>query len=347
MAINVTLVLGYSCSGKEVYMRYVHGGQCLRIGAEEFQHKVPPTDLMALLDALIDESNVIIEGFPLGHLVGLQEKHSPKYIVVYAPLFILAQRRKWGRPELSPEDHQKWLVDVKGVYQKLLAAIDLSKAKFFNSFENTHHRWTEAQFWIEWERINRLPTEQDEVAFLEEVSKEEGDHYAPITLPHHAYKGGVKTTNPQATWDKIKELGVDVTGKRIVDIGCYEGHTLHLALQDGAANVLGLDAHENHLRNAVKIAWLKQSPANFLYFNINYNVLGFANDMILCLNMLHYTSPHIALPKIFKATKEAIFEINNEQVSTVCQHAGQYGFNLVGETTCRTARTILWFQKHS
>jgi len=346
MAINIALVLGCSCSGKETYMRYIHGGQCLPISAEEFRDKVPPSDLMALLDALVDKRNVIIEGFPFDHLAELQEKHGVRaYIVTYAPGFVLVQRRKWGRPELSFEERQKSLEDVKAFYQRLLNVIDLSKTTFFNSFENIDHTWTETEFWVEWERINRLPSRQDEQAFLEEVGKEEGDHYAPIVLPHHTYKGGTKTTNPEATWDKIRELGVDVTGKRIIDIGCYEGHTLHLALRDGAANVLGLDAHEAHLRNAVKIAWLKQSAANFLFFNISHNALHFANDMVLCLNMLHYTVPHIGLPKIFQATREAVFEINNGQVPMVKQYAKQYGFDLAGETSCRIARTILWFQR--
>lgn len=344
---NITLVLGYSCSGKEVYMRHIHAGQGLRLSAEEFQRKVPPFDLIALLDSLIDGRAVIIEGFPLDHIADVQDGHGVSaYIVTYAPLFILAQRRRWGRPEPSSKDfYQELLKGVEGFYRKLLKAIDLSKTEFFNSFENTHHRWTETEFWTEWERINRLPTKRDEEIFLEEVSKEQGDHYTPIVLPHHTYEGGIKTTDPQATWDKIKELGVDVKGKRVVDVGCYEGHTVHLALQDGAANALGLDAHEAHLRRAVKIAWLKQSPVNFLYFNINYNMPWFANDMILCLNMLHYTSPHIALPKMFKATREAVFEINNEHVPIVKQYAKQHGFSLMGTTTCRIARTILWFQK--
>jgi len=67
--------------------------------------------------------------------------------------------------------------------------------------------------------------------------------------------------------------------------------------------------------------------------------------MILCLNMLHHTSPHIALPKIFEATQEAVFEINNEDVSVVKQYAKEHNFSLMGTTTCRIARTILWFQK--
>lgn len=328
-------------------MRYVHGAHCLRISAEEFRHKAPPSDLMALLDNLVDGRIVTIEGFPLEHLAELQEKHGVRtYIVTYAPFFVLAQRRKWGRLEPSSKDsYREWGKEVEAFYWNLLKAIDLSKTEFFNSFENTHHRWAEAEFWTEWQRINRLPTKRDEQIFLEEVSKEEGDHYTPIALAHYTYAGGTKTTDPQATWDKIKELGVDVKDKRVLDIGCYEGYTLHLALQDGAANALGLDAHEARLRRGVKIAWLKQSPVNFLYFNINYNALWFANDMILCLNMLHYTSAHIALPKIFKATREAVFEINNDDVPIVKQHAKQYGFSLMGTTTCRIARTILWFQK--
>ena len=234
---------------------------------------------------------------------------------------------------------------VKEFYQRLVSLVDLGKVAFFNSFENALHRWTEEEFWVEWDRINQLPIEADEKAFLKRIASEEGDHYAPIVLPHHTFKGGDLTTDPQATWNKIKELGVDVKGKRIIDVGCYEGYTLHLALQDGAANALGLDAHEGRLSNAVKIAWLKQSAVNFLYFDINYNSLWFANDVILCLNMLHYTSVHISLHKIFRATKEVVFEINNDQVSIVKQYAENHGFWLAGDSHCRIARTILWFRR--
>ena len=326
-------------------MRYIRNDSSLHLSAEEFKQKVPPVALMALLGTLADKRGVTIEGFPLvggKHLSELREKHPVRaYVVTYAPIFILEQRRQWGRKDKS-------LPRIDGYYKALLKYIELPKTTYYNSFENTHHKWSEAEFWADWKRINRQPTEADEKAFLEEVRKEEGDHYAPIVLPHHTYAGGVKTTNPQSTWDKIKELGVDVKGKRVVDIGCYEGYTLHLALQDGAVNALGLDGHEGHLRNGMKIAWLKQSPVNFLHFNIHFNHIIFANDVILCLNMLHYTSTHVSLPRIFRpARSEVVFEVIDDQVPAVKKYAKEYNFNLVGEREGRRKRTILWFRRRT
>jgi len=290
---------------------------------------------------------VAIGNFPVlegNYLAELREKHNVEtYVITYAPLFVLKRRRK-TRGATTLDDR-----DVKALYQILLNRIDMSRTIFYNSFENVQHQWeTPDEFWAEWEQINRLPTQADEETFIQEVQRQDAegrdDHYAPIILPHYTYMGGAKTTDSQATWDRIKELGVVFKNKQVLDIGCYEGYMLHRALEEGAMNVLGLDAHQGHLSNAVKIAWLKQSPANFLFFNINYNTLWFANDIILCLNILHYTDPLIALPKIFRVAREVIFEINDGQVALVKEYATRYGFYLAGSCPDRPTRTILWFK---
>lgn len=341
MAVNVKLVLGCSCSGKETYMRHVCGDSGLHLSAEEFRQKVPPVSIMNLLESLSDNRGVTIEGFPLvggAYLDELREKHNVRsYIITYAPIFILEQRRQWGR-------ENKKLPRVDKFYGALLKYIEWPKTTFYNTFENTHHKWTKEEFWADWERINCLPTEADEEAFLVEVRKEKDRRYAPIALPHSTHPG---VTDPQATWERIQKMGVDVKGKRVIDIGCCEGFTLHRVIEAGAAKALGLDSHEGRLRNALKIAWLKQSPVDFLHFNIHFNSIMFANDMVLCLNMLHYTSIHISLPRIFTPTREAIFEITNNQIPTVKRYAKEHRFEVAGERGGRKGRTILWFKRRT
>lgn len=333
--LNLTLVLGYSCSGKETYMRSIYGGTGLRVSAEFFCVEERAQSLVTLLDQFTDGAHLIIEGFPIHRRDYLEklQNHNVKYVITYAPLFILRQRLKTRKVELN------WR-DVQCHYHGLSRIIDFGKVAFYDTFENIYHTFANTErFWDEWDRINRPPTDTDEFIFLDSITDKD-NHYADIILPHCTLKG---VTPIEETWDKIKKLGVDFQDKVLLDIGCYEGYILHRALEDGALNVLGLDAHKGHLQNAVKIAWLKQSPANFLYFDINFNNLWFKRDIELCLNTLHYTDPSVSLPKLFQYTRELVFEVNDEQVELVKQYA--QGYTLAEQCKGRVGRTILYFQE--
>lgn len=333
--LNLTLVFGYSCSGKETYMRSIYGGTGLRISAELFTVEDRAQGLMALLDQFTEGNHLIIEGFPIHRQEYLEkiQNHNVEYVITYAPLFILAQRLKTRKATLE------WR-DVECYYHGISRIVDFGKASFYDSFENTSHVFSDVEgFWDEWKRINQLPTDADEVTFLDSILDKD-NHYAPIILPHCTLKG---ITPIEETWDKIKQLGVEFCDKIVLDVGCYEGYMLHRALDDGALNVLGLDAHKGHLQNAVKIAWLMQSPANFLYFDVNFNNLWFKRDIELCLNVLHYTDPTVVLPKLFCDTEELVFEVNDEQVEIVKEYA--QGYTLVGQCEGRVARTILYFKR--
>ncbi len=131
---------------------------------------------------------------------------------------------------------------------------------------------------------------------------EEGYAYEIIIDPKMAFGTG----NHETTWLMINEiLQTDVTGKRILDMGCGTAVLAILALKKGAAGAIGIDIDEWACENAAENARLNkvdnlqvalggaqtiasftaESSFDIIYANINRNIL--LQDMHAYAEALH------------------------------------------------------------
>ncbi len=162
------------------------------------------------------------------------------------------------------------------------------------------------------------------------------------------------------SWENISKLNVDWKNKSVCDLGCYFGYFSLQFLKSGARNVAGIDRKEYFLKMYKEILKLN----GFQNFKTKCILLGNGNflpneefDIIVALNMLHHvqrnTSPEYyseVLESIFRNTKEALFEINDNQIEQIKEVANKFNFKLGGEVqshrnTMFGQRFILHFTK--
>ncbi len=341
---NITLITGVSCSGKEETLRnmmrfkthdYWLSAEAFNIERENYWEKT-----IAFVKDTIG-GNYLIEGFPTWNKQAMEElkKASTRisFIVTYAPDFLLKERQAHQNLNVPiSEDNHYFYKDLMETYKNssfgFIGFINTGKSfeiKTFNSFE---------EFEKELNEINRLPTRTDITEFISTCPK---DQYNDIELPHYKVNGCVPC---KMSWKKITEMGVNFKDKTVVDIGCNEGYFLFKAKKAGAKRCIGFDNNKKCIKNGKKIAWLTQTPVDFLLRNVNYQALRIKRDITLCLNMLHYTGGK-ALFNVFDSTKEAVFEINKEQEKEVEEEASKMKFQLVKKIEGRKNRWILWYKK--
>jgi len=337
---GVILIQGVSTAGKHTVFKWpkIYKGYDIALATESFDITKAGLEerIVATLDSTISLVT-LIEGYPMWEtaIQKLEERFEDiRYILVYAPLFLLNERQKYlgtGRPS---EDNYNYYANIinKNNLEKIqfVNTGEPLKIKTFNSIE---------QFKGEWEKINTKPTPLDQVEFVKSLG-DTSNQYDDIELPGNTIKGVVPC---QETWVLLKDMGIDFKDKCVVDVGCNEGFFLFKIKEAGASRCVGIEIHEKYIKNAKKIAWLKQCPVDFLQENID-DYTPRPRDITLCLNMLHYTDTTQSLHHLFSATKEIVFEINNEQVELVENYAKFIEFELVKKIPGRINRHILWFK---
>lgn len=189
-----------------------------------------------------------------------------------------------------------------------------------------------------------FPQRWQELLLLSDLEDMNHDQfYQDINLPSgvllHGYSESAKT------WDRLSSM-IEFKDKSVLDIGCFHGFFSFKAEEAGAKTVTGIDNDIQPLDIASRIGWLKNARAIFFKGNMDNLAIKQTYDIVLVLNMLHY-SKNIdrALQNIFRIGNLIVFEIPMEQEKIISQHAYKYGFKLSTKAdSYRLGRGILIFK---
>lgn len=89
------------------------------------------------------------------------------------------------------------------------------------------------------------------------------------------------------TWQGIKSLGIQVKGRSFVDVGCNHAYVLFRLEEEGAARLIGLDAHKEVVLTARAVAWLRGSRVRIDLWDAGQGK-PIQCDCTLVLNALHH-----------------------------------------------------------
>jgi 2-polyprenyl-3-methyl-5-hydroxy-6-metoxy-1,4-benzoquinol methylase len=137
---------------------------------------------------------------------------------------------------------------------------------------------------------------------IEAFLRREKPAYQRIELPHGLSTGGDDRSDVA---DLI--FPADLTGKTVLDVGCFLGSFCHEAHRRGAKRVVGVDVDEDRLRQARTIAEIKGLPIEFKLLDINEQDPGEQFDVVILLNVLHHVrNPITVLDRLAHATREQL-----------------------------------------
>jgi len=147
----------------------------------------------------------------------------------------------------------------------------------------------------------------------------------------------------EPTWLKITNaLNVDFAGKSVCDLGCFHGYYAIKAEQAGASRVIGLDRSEEILESARMISEASSSSVEFTLWESRQKTPQC--DVALVLNMLHHCpDQELTLQNI--DCKEAVFEVNADQISAVNRHFDILEMTTGREYPHRDPRILLYCRK--
>jgi len=190
------------------------------------------------------------------------------------------------------------------------------------------------------------------IRFVEQF--EPGGKYQTIELNGEIIRPGDERC--WKSWENICRLSIDWSNKFVCDIGCYFGYFSTKILRAGAKGVLGLDQDELVLPVYTEVLTsngFKNFETMLLKLGDGNVVPNYDYDILLALNMLHHVqksttnSEYIkVLNSIFIATKEVIFEVNNNQIDQIKNSA--LGNNFILKNTFKShrvagTRSLLYF----
>lgn len=95
-------------------------------------------------------------------------------------------------------------------------------------------------------------------------------------------------------WHQLKPLLGDLSGKKILDIGCGFGWHCKYASDNNAENIIGIDISKKML----DIAKRENSAYNIQYLNMSMNEMRFSNnsfDLIFSSLAIHYIEDYQSL----------------------------------------------------
>jgi len=193
---------------------------------------------------------------------------------------------------------------------------------------------------------------KDLIEFVEKF--ESTQKYQTIELNGKIIRPG--TEKCWKSWENICKFDINWSDKFVCDIGCYFGYFSTKVLRAGAKHVLGIDRGEN-LLGVYKEVLLANSFENFEILLLE---LGDGNvvpnngyDILLAMNMLHHVRHGTTeleyikvLNSIFETTKQAIFEVNNNQVEQINNIASKNNFmlkNTLKSHRLSSTRSVLYF----
>lgn len=113
--------------------------------------------------------------------------------------------------------------------------------------------------------------------------------YQEIKLPHGLVIPGVDRSD---TFEAIYPDGC--TGKKILDVGCHYGAIMHMALEAGAARVVGLEARPQYAELNRKITEIIGDGAVCITGNIERHTFKERFHDVLLLNVIHHIHEPVA-----------------------------------------------------
>lgn len=116
------------------------------------------------------------------------------------------------------------------------------------------------------------------------------EDYQRITLPDGRVIPG-EDRSPTA--DLV--YPADLTGKTVLDVGCYHGFFLHDAVRRGAQRAVGIEMDPEHFRIARMLAPLWQGKVEIQQGMLEDVVVEERFDIVLFLNVLHHVSDPVAV----------------------------------------------------
>lgn len=191
---------------------------------------------------------------------------------------------------------------------------------------------------------------------LDFINKTVGDpNYQTIELSGKRVRGGYSKS--WITWSKILETGISFANKTVADIGCFLGYFCFKSKLSGAKEVVGFDKNIPALNGAKKIAEHTSASIEFKQKNIGKEKVERKFDVILALNMLHHVRKDyggdaysFAINNIFESCSEVIFEVNEDELSTIHDLSKQNDFSLINKIVSHRKtqygnRSILYYKK--
>lgn len=168
------------------------------------------------------------------------------------------------------------------------------------------------------------------------VEQQEVQNYQTVELDGKIIRPG--TVQCWKSWENICKFDIDWSNKFVCDVGCYFGYFSVQVLKSGAKKVLGIDQNEDLLSVYKEVLSSNgfKNVETFASFLGNDNVIPCHKyDVVMALNMLHHVKTVSTeegyvkvLNSIFITTKEAVFEVNENQVEQIKNIASENMFIL-------------------
>ena len=140
------------------------------------------------------------------------------------------------------------------------------------------------------------------------------------------------------SWEKMKQMPVSFHGKTVCDLGCFHGFYSIKAALSGASRVIGLDRSSEMLEVSGLIAQCSGVDAEFEVWEGGQPTPEC--DIALVLNMLHHCPDQARTLENIRC-KEAIFEINQEQLPLVSEYFDLVDVRQGREYPSRPARLLV------
>jgi len=350
MSKKLLIVVGTSCAGKTTFAKqYARENQGIYLNFDVlFDYQAKTSDFEKLankLQSLIQDSGKILfvlDGFiAMGNtpltIASLQNKLGidVQLCLCFAAPHIVHQRQRYKAQDLlrSAPITKEVITDTTESLFFTLVSIDDNPI-----LVDTTHSTSEV---ID---LKTFPQRWRELLFLSSLDKMPHDrYYQDIELPSGIYMKGY--SDSAKTWERLSSI-INFSGRTVLDMGCFHGFFSFKVEEAGARTVVGTDKDDRAIQIARLISWLKNSKVSFQQSNIENLVLEQVYDIVLVLNMLHYTTKiDTALQNIFRSGNLIVFEIPVEQRDIISKWAAQAGFQLATETgSHRSERIILTFK---
>jgi toxoflavin synthase len=123
----------------------------------------------------------------------------------------------------------------------------------------------------------------------------------------------------------IKYLG-DLSGKRVLDIGCATGNSSRLAFECGAREVVGIDFSPKEILKAREID--KGKPIEYLFRNATDDLSDLGSfDLVMAILSVHYCTEKMMLEKLF-SNAQNVLKINGKFLAVVVPLSSYDGYGV-------------------
>jgi len=185
---------------------------------------------------------------------------------------------------------------------------------------------------MEWARANAethhpsLPREYAEVIKKVADSETYTPFYQTIEVDGKRIISGM--TRSDRSWKNVSMLGVDFSGKRVVDLGSMHGYFSFKVEECGAAEIIGLELNPSSVSVAEYLAGVRDSVAEFRICDVNKDPLPEC-DIMMAMNMLHWVKDLEGfVTAMGEVSKELVMEIGETQIKRIVNVLKPLGFSM-------------------